>query len=70
MIAPANGTQMKIWQCYANIPAQTWYYTDDQRISLENQGLCLDLTNGSTADGNVVQIWSCTPNNTNQVWTE
>ena len=61
---------MKIWDCYSGITAQTWYYTDDHRIALYNQGLCLDLTNGSTADGNVLQTWSCTTGNTNQVWTE
>lgn len=37
-LAPADGTQMKIWSCIAGIPAQTWYYTGDNRISLENQG--------------------------------
>lgn len=61
---------MKIWQCYSGIAAQTWYYTNDQRISLENQGFCLDLTNGSTADGNILQIWGCTTGDTNQIWTE
>jgi hypothetical protein len=29
---------MKIWQCYNNLPAQKWYYTDDNRIALEGQG--------------------------------
>ena len=79
---------MKIWQCYSGLAAQTWYYTDDNRIALENQGTslailtaicrmtdatrigqCLDLTNGSSADGNVMQIWACTTNDSNQAWT-
>ena len=38
-IAPANGVQLKIWQCYDNLPAQQWYYTGDNRIALENQGV-------------------------------
>ncbi|KAJ3537979.1 hypothetical protein NM688_g6586 [Phlebia brevispora] len=67
---PGNGVQMKIWECYSGLAAQTWYYTGDQRIALENQGLCLDLTNGSTNDGNIVQTWACTDGNTNQIWTE
>ena len=29
---------MKIWQCYDNLPAQAWYYTDDERIALTGQG--------------------------------
>ena len=68
--SPSNGIGMKIWTCYDNLPAQQWFYTGDNRIALENQGFCLDLTNGSTADGNVLQTWSCTTGNTNQVWTE
>ncbi|KAJ3555392.1 hypothetical protein NM688_g2600 [Phlebia brevispora] len=67
--SPADGTQMKIWECYSGIAAQTWYYTSDDRISLQNQGFCLDLTNGDETDGNVMQIWECTDDDTNQVWT-
>ncbi|KAF8990297.1 ricin B lectin domain-containing protein, partial [Cyathus striatus] len=33
-------------------------------------GLCLDLTNGDTTNGNQVQTWECTDFNTNQVWTK
>lgn len=36
--APANGDQMKIWTCYSGLAAQTWYYTNDNRISLQNAG--------------------------------
>ena len=32
-------------------------------------GQCLDLTNGSSANGQVMQIWSCTTGDNNQVWT-
>ena len=60
---------MKIWQCYDNLPAQEWYYTDDNRVALENQGFCLDLTKGSLTNGNQVQTWQCTNGNTNQIWT-
>jgi hypothetical protein len=38
LLVPANGVQLKIWQCYDNLPAQQWYYTADNRIALENQG--------------------------------
>ena len=42
-IAPASGTQLKIWTCYSGLAAQTWYYTGDNRISLQNQGTRLSL---------------------------
>jgi hypothetical protein len=38
-LAPANGTPMKIWDCFSGIPAQTWFFTTDERIALENQGI-------------------------------
>ena len=38
---PGNGVQMKIWQCYSGLLQQTWYYTDDNRIALQNQGMSL-----------------------------
>lgn len=37
-LAAGDGVQMKIWQCYDNLPAQAWYFTGDNRIALENQG--------------------------------
>ncbi|TFK23370.1 hypothetical protein FA15DRAFT_745496 [Coprinopsis marcescibilis] len=66
---PGDGTTMKIWQCFDNVPAQNWFYTDDRRISLRDRGQCLDLTNGQTWNGNFMQIWRCGNGNANQVWT-
>ncbi|KAL4265377.1 Carbohydrate-binding module family 13 protein [Pleurotus pulmonarius] len=66
--SPGNGVGMKVWQCFDNLPAQQWFFTDDNRIALENQGLCLDLTNGNLTNGNQVQTWQCTDNNNNQAW--
>jgi hypothetical protein len=34
-------------QCYPGITAQTWYYTNDNYIAVQNQGQCLDLTSES-----------------------
>ncbi|KXN87394.1 Endo-1,4-beta-xylanase A [Leucoagaricus sp. SymC.cos] len=68
-VNPMNGTKMKIWTCYPGLPAQTWYYTDDKRIALKGKGFCLDLTNGSSENFNVVQVWKCTNGNTNQIWS-
>ncbi|KAF9446432.1 carbohydrate-binding module family 13 protein, partial [Macrolepiota fuliginosa MF-IS2] len=66
---PLDGTKMKIWTCYPDLPAQTWYYTDDKRIALKHQGQCLDLTDGSSKDYNVMQVWKCTNGNMNQIWS-
>ncbi|KAF8966640.1 G-X-X-X-Q-X-W domain-containing protein [Flammula alnicola] len=38
--SPANGVGLKLWQCYSGLAAQQWYYTDDNRIALEGQGMC------------------------------
>ncbi|KAF9470860.1 G-X-X-X-Q-X-W domain-containing protein [Pholiota conissans] len=65
---PANGVGLKIWQCYDNLPAQQWNFTADNRIALENQGLCADLTDGVTTNGEQMQAWQCTYLNNNQVW--
>jgi len=35
----ANGVGMKIWTCYDNLKAQEWFYTSDNRIALQGQGL-------------------------------
>ncbi|KAF6764171.1 ricin B lectin domain-containing protein [Ephemerocybe angulata] len=69
---PTNGTLMKVWQCYDNLPAQAWYWTDDNRIALEGQGFCLDLPNGSiySQPPQQLQIWACGTGNTNQIWKE
>lgn len=66
---PANGVQLKLWECYDNLPAQQWYYTDDNRIALGGQGFCMDLDNGILTSTYKVQTWMCSNNNNNQVWT-
>ncbi|KAJ3552675.1 hypothetical protein NM688_g4026 [Phlebia brevispora] len=52
---PGDGTQMKIWQCYSGLAAQTWYLTDDNRISLENQGLSQPSPASFNANGGLLQ---------------
>lgn len=37
-VDPGNAVGMKIWQCYENLPAQEWYYTEDFRIALTGKG--------------------------------
>lgn len=50
---------MKIWQCYPNLPAQTWWQTDDGRIALQGQGMCLDLMDGIMWGNTPTQLWEC-----------
>ncbi|KAG6917257.1 hypothetical protein DXG01_003204 [Tephrocybe rancida] len=63
---PANFVVMKIWECFDGLPAQTWFYTDDNRIALLGKGLCLTRTYGY---GNRAQTRTCTDGDHNQVWT-
>ncbi|KAL1708044.1 ricin B lectin domain-containing protein [Schizophyllum commune] len=63
-----NQVGMKLWQCYSGLAQQTWYYTDDNRIAVQGYGQCLDLTGGRLDNGNIVQTWTCTDGNTNQIW--
>ncbi|KAH6890179.1 G-X-X-X-Q-X-W domain-containing protein [Coprinopsis sp. MPI-PUGE-AT-0042] len=65
-----NGSQMKIWQCFDNLPAQTWTLTWDDRLVRAGTGLCLDLTNGSRVNGNIIQTWTCSDFNPNQIWSK
>ncbi|KAF8652201.1 hypothetical protein AX16_004504 [Volvariella volvacea WC 439] len=67
--SPGSGVGMKIWQCYDDLPAQEWFYTDQATIQLDGQGQCLDLTDGGLWNGNQVQTWECAPGNPNQIWT-
>ncbi|KAF8960459.1 G-X-X-X-Q-X-W domain-containing protein [Flammula alnicola] len=66
---PANGVGLKIWQCFDKLPAQQWFYTNDNRIALEGQGFCTDLTDGKLTNSNPVQTWKCTDFDANQIWT-
>ncbi|KAF6764149.1 G-X-X-X-Q-X-W domain-containing protein [Ephemerocybe angulata] len=66
---PGNGVQMKIWQCFDSVPAQSWQFTQDNQIALQGTGLCLDLPNNNSANGQVLQTWSCGNLNTNQIWS-
>lgn len=65
---PGNGVQLKLWQCYDNLPAQAWIATQDTRIVLAGTALCIDLPSGNTANGQVLQTWTCGDGNTNQIF--
>ncbi|KAF8874250.1 ricin B lectin domain-containing protein [Gymnopilus junonius] len=66
-----NGLKMKIWQCFSNLPQQTWTpVTTSGTIKLTSANFCLDLTNGDKMNQNILQIWTCTPEDVNQVWSQ
>jgi hypothetical protein len=56
----ANGVKMKIWQCFANLPQQTWTPIEiagtSGTIKLTAANFCFDLTNGIKTNQNVMQI--------------
>ena len=66
---------MKIWMCYDNLPAQQWFFTDDNRIALENQGLAftslsrLRLALTSASAGMCLDLTNGVLTNGNQVQT-
>jgi len=43
---------------------QLWTYSGGSLHVFDS--MCLDVTNGSTADGNKLQVYTCYPGNTNQ----
>ncbi|KAJ8472951.1 hypothetical protein ONZ45_g16475 [Pleurotus djamor] len=66
---PGNGAQMVVSSCsLSNLAGEIWVLTPDNRIALEGKGLCLDLPEGNTANGNFIQTWQCVDNDINQVW--
>ena len=70
ILTGANGVKMKIWQCFSNLPQQTWTpVTTSGTIKLTTANFCLDLTGGIKTNQNVLQIWTCGGGNANQIWT-
>lgn len=46
---------------------QKWTFTGGTVTAFGNK--CLDVTNGTNADGAKLQLWTCTANNANQQWS-
>ncbi|PPQ76086.1 hypothetical protein CVT26_004593, partial [Gymnopilus dilepis] len=67
----ANGLKMKVWQCFSNLHQQTWtpVTSSSGTIKLTSANFCLDLTNGDKSNQNVLQIWTCSAGNPNQIWS-
>jgi hypothetical protein len=67
---PANaaaGTRAQIWDCNGGAN-QRWTFNTNGTVSNGQNGLCLDVNGGSTANGTAVIVWTC-HGGTNQRWT-
>ncbi|KAF8878371.1 ricin B lectin domain-containing protein [Gymnopilus junonius] len=50
----ADGLKMKVWQCFSDLPQQSWTpITSSGSIKLNAANFCLDLTNGVKTNQNV-----------------
>ncbi|KAJ7795434.1 carbohydrate-binding module family 13 protein, partial [Mycena leptocephala] len=64
--SPANEAGMKIWQCYDDLAAQTWFYDGDcdERLVRSSYllfaGQCHYLTDGDLTNGPQTQTWANT----------
>ncbi|MEV8438005.1 ricin-type beta-trefoil lectin domain protein [Actinosynnema sp. NPDC051121] len=69
--APANagsGTRVQIWDCNGGAN-QGWNLNGDGTISNVQNGLCLDVNSGATANGTAVILWTC-HTGANQRWAK
>ncbi|KAH8818653.1 ricin B lectin domain-containing protein [Flagelloscypha sp. PMI_526] len=72
----ANGVKLQVWTCgsgnanqqFSHAGGNLLFYPND-RFTWVGKNKCVDLTGGSVADSNPLQIWDCDPANTNQKWT-
>ncbi|KAJ7710462.1 ricin B lectin domain-containing protein [Mycena rosella] len=67
----ANGTKLQIWACTSGDANQQLFFdAAQQTIQWMNEDMCVDLTDGSLANGNQVQMITCDhdPNQNNQIW--
>ncbi|PZG01786.1 cellulase family glycosylhydrolase [Micromonospora deserti] len=66
---PANataGARAQIWDCTGGAN-QRWTFNTNGTISNGQNGLCLDVNGGGTANGTAVIVWTC-HGGTNQRW--
>jgi Ricin-type beta-trefoil lectin domain len=61
----ANGTPVVIASCNAADAAQQWTVAG---ATIQHSGACLDVTGKGTANGVLVELWTCN-GGTNQQWT-
>ncbi|EIN08566.1 ricin B-like lectin [Punctularia strigosozonata HHB-11173 SS5] len=71
-----NGGTAYISPCDSNNPHQTFWYTEDNHVSLYNGNQCLDVVSGSGPRSQKpygtlqdVQTWACSGTDKQQIWT-
>ncbi|KAJ7467726.1 ricin B lectin domain-containing protein, partial [Mycena latifolia] len=65
----ADGTPVTISECISSgSTSQNWTVSTSGTLVLYGN-MCLDVTNGVAASGVLLQIWSCTSQDANQLWT-
>ncbi|KAJ6536083.1 hypothetical protein B0H19DRAFT_1270893 [Mycena capillaripes] len=64
-ISLANGAAVVVEDCGNATSLNSWT-VDGSRFSLNDAAFCLDLTDGVDVDGTKLQVWECTPGDTNQ----
>lgn len=67
---PANatpGTRARIWDC-TGAANQRWTFNGNGSIGNAQNGLCLDVNGGATANGTAVIVWTC-HGGANQRWS-
>ncbi|KAJ6600914.1 ricin B lectin domain-containing protein, partial [Mycena sp. CBHHK59/15] len=65
----ADGTPVTISECISSGSAsQNWTVSTSGTLVLYGN-MCLDVTSGVAASGVLLQIWSCTIQDSNQLWT-
>ncbi|KAJ6464922.1 ricin B lectin domain-containing protein [Mycena sanguinolenta] len=64
-ISLANGAAVAVEDCGNATSLNSWT-VDGSRFSLNDAAFCLDVIDGVDADGTKLQVWECTPGDTNQ----
>ncbi len=64
--ADQDGVHLQLWDCVQGNTNQQWKLQDGS-FTWVNTNKCIDLSNGQTTAGNLVQIWTCNGNK-NQTW--
>jgi chitinase len=67
--ASTDGTKVEVWSCNGH-SSQAWTFNSNGTITTPT-GKCLDVTGGgSSANGSLVEIWTCASGASNQKWSK
>ncbi|BEJ14288.1 hypothetical protein CspHIS471_0400550 [Cutaneotrichosporon sp. HIS471] len=63
-----DGAKLMLETCRDGDTKQTFHWTDDNRLSLRDSGLCIDVPGANAWPGAPLQLWTCGDGNTAQEW--